>query len=68
FCALSAGPCKYTGKDMQTIHQDLGITNAQFNALAEDLYTAMDRNGVPYRVQNRLMALLAPMQKTVVEK
>jgi hemoglobin len=66
-CELTGGPCKYTGRDMATAHQKLNATNAQFNALAEDLYIAFDKVGVPYRVQNKVMALLAPMQPQVVK-
>jgi hemoglobin len=68
FCALSDGPCKYAGKDMTTIHEDMAITNAQFNALVEDLQAAMESRGIPSRVQNRLLAKLAPMQKQIVTK
>jgi hemoglobin len=68
FCELSGGPCKYTGKDMVTIHEDLKITNAQFNALAENLQTAMDKQSIPSRVQNKLIAKLAPMQRDIVTK
>ena len=68
FCELSGGPCQYKGKPMGEIHDGLNITNAQFNALAEDLQVAMDQAGVAPRVQNRLMAKLAPMQKTIVTK
>ena len=68
FCELSGGPCRYKGKDMKEIHDGLNITNAQFNALAEDLQLAMDKAGVATRVQNRLLSKLAPMQKTVVTK
>jgi hemoglobin len=68
FCALGGGPCEYKGKDMTTIHDGLNITNAQFNALAEDLQEAMDRNGVPSRIQNKLVAKLAPMQRSIVTK
>jgi hemoglobin len=66
-CNLTDGGCKYTGRDMYTSHAKLNITNAQFNALAEDLYAAFDRVHVPYRLQNRVVALLAPMQKDVVK-
>lgn len=68
FCELSGGPCKYGGKDMKTIHADLHITNAQFNALAEDLQLAMEKHGVPSREQNKLIAKLAPMQHSIVTK
>jgi len=66
-CNLTDGGCKYTGRDMYTSHAKLNITNAQFNALAEDLYEAFDRVHVPYRLQNRVVALLAPMQRDVVK-
>jgi hemoglobin len=67
-CNLSGGPCKYTGRDMRTAHAKLSINNAEFNALAEDLYRALDQAGVPYRLQNKLMALLAPMQHQIVTR
>jgi hemoglobin len=67
-CELTGGGCKYTGRDMKTSHEKINSTNAQFNALAEDLYIAFEKNGVPYRVQNKVMALLAPMQPDIVKK
>jgi hemoglobin len=66
-CNITGGGCKYTGRDMYTAHAKLNITNAEFNALAEDLYEAFDRVHVPYRYQNQVVALLAPMQKDVVK-
>ena len=68
FCALAGGPCVYKGKDMATIHDGLNITNAQFNALAEDLQAAMEQNGIANAVQNKLVARLAPMQRQIVTK
>jgi hemoglobin len=68
FCELAGGPCKYSGKDMKLIHDGLKITNAQFNALAEDLQTAMDSQGVSSRTQNKFMAKLATMQRAIVTK
>jgi hemoglobin len=66
-CALSGGPCRYSGRDMRTAHAKLNINTAEFNALAEDLYLALGKAGVPYRLQNRLMAFLAPMQRQIVK-
>jgi hemoglobin len=66
-CELSGGPCRYTGRDMRTAHQKLMIDTAQFDALAEDLYLALGRCGVPYRLQNKLMAKLAPMKRDIVK-
>lgn len=68
FCALSGGPCQYSGKPMKVIHEGMHITHAQFNALAEDLQLAMAQQAIPDRIQNRLIARLAPMQRDIVGK
>jgi hemoglobin len=81
FCEFAGGPCKYTGKyrdktmdgvgtvrDMATVHQDLKVTNAMFNALTEDLQIAMEQNNVPSSIANKLIAKLAPMQRAIVTK
>ena len=66
-CELTGGPCRYTGRNMFEAHKKLNATNAQFNALTEDLYIAFEKQGVPYRLQNKVMALLAPMQPQIVK-
>jgi len=68
FCYLLDGGCDYTGRDMKAAHKDMGLQDADFNALVEDLQWAMSKEGVPFRDQNRLLALLAPMHKDVVTK
>jgi hemoglobin len=65
-CKLAGGPCIYKGRSMAAAHEGLGLTRAKFNALAEDLQAGMQQAGVPYWTQNRLMALLAPMQRDIV--
>ena len=52
-CNITDGGCKYTGRDMYTSHAKLNITNAMFNALAEDLYAAFDREHVPTDCRTR---------------
>lgn len=66
FCVLSDGPCRYSGDGMKETHAGLQITSAQFNALAEDLQIAMEQAGIPSRLQNRLIARLAPMKRDIV--
>ncbi len=68
FTQLTGGPAVYSGRDMKTAHQSLGLRNADFNALAEDLQKAMEKNKVPVRAQNKLLAKLAPMQRQIVTK
>ncbi len=68
FCYLLGGPCRYTGRDMASVHADHGITTREFNALVENLQDAMDAEGVPFALQNRLLARLAPMHRDVVTR
>jgi hemoglobin len=68
FCYLLAGPCHYTGRDMAKSHKDMGLQATDFNALVENLQDAMDKEHVPFAAQNRLLAKLAPMERTVVER
>lgn len=64
---LNAG-CRYSGRDMKTAHKGLGTTHADLNALVEDLQRAMREAHVPFAAQNRLLAKLAPMDRTVTER
>jgi hemoglobin len=68
FCELAGGPCQYKGKDMYEAHEGMSISNAHFNALAEDLQIAMEMNQVPSSIANKLVAKLAPMQRPIVSK
>ncbi|MFM9864235.1 MAG: group I truncated hemoglobin [Micropepsaceae bacterium] len=64
-CVLAGGPCTYTGRDMRKSHAHLKLQNFHFNALVENLQTAMDENNIPFATQNELLAILAPMQRDV---
>jgi hemoglobin len=68
FCMVAGGPCAYTGHSMEAAHRGLHLTNANFNALVEDLQDAMDKQGIAFAVQNRFIARLAPMQHQVVSR
>ncbi|HEY1614197.1 MAG TPA: group 1 truncated hemoglobin [Rhizomicrobium sp.] len=67
-CVVAGGPCVYKGRTMHETHKGLHLTNRDFNALVEDLQKGMDTAGVSFRVQNRLLARLAPMQHDVVTR
>jgi hemoglobin len=67
-CQLSGGPCRYEGDTMKAAHADLGIRKADFNALVEVLQVAMDARQIPFREQNRLLALLAPMHRDIITR
>ena len=67
-CEAAGGPCKYTGKDMKTAHAGMGIANADFNALVEDLTKSLNKFNVGKAEQDQLLGVLGPMRPLIVEK
>jgi hemoglobin len=68
FCQVAGGPCTYTGHDMVAAHKGLHLTNANFNAVVEDLQAAMDSCSISFATQNRFLARLASYQHQVVTR
>lgn len=68
FCYVLGGGCAYTGRDMATAHKDMGVKPGDMGALVEILQKAMDKEGVPFGMQNRFLAKLAPMKRDIVNK
>jgi len=66
-CEASGGPCTYSGRDMKTTHKGMKVTTAAFNALVEDLVSALDTFNVPEKEKGELLAILGPMNKDIVE-
>lgn len=64
----SGGPQQYTGRDMKTAHAGMGIDNAAFDALVEDLVKALDKFAVPEQEKNELLGVLGSMRAAIVEK
>ena len=65
-CAGTGGPCTYTGRDMKSAHAGMGITDAQFNALVEDLIKTLDKFKVPEKDKGELLGVLGPMKPSIV--
>ena len=65
-CALGGGPCVYKGADMKSSHANLDIKKSDFHALVEVLQVSMDAKGIPFRRQNEMLALLAPMNRDII--
>lgn len=68
FCVILGGDCSYTGMDMVEAHAGIEVTHADFNILVEDLQVAMECRGIPTRAQNKLLAVLAPMHREVINR
>jgi len=66
FCELTGGPCKYDGDPMKPLHKPMKLTTADFNALVEAAQQAMREENISFRLQNKLIAILAPLHKEIV--
>lgn len=67
-CSASGGGCTYSGKDMKTAHAGMGVTEADFNALVEDLVKALDNAKVADADKQTLLGVLGPMKSDIVTK
>jgi hemoglobin len=68
FCAAAGGPCIYTGRDMKTSHQGMGITEAQWDAAAKHLVATLDKFKVPAKEKGELLDFVTSLKKDIVEK
>jgi hemoglobin len=68
FCDIMQGGCVYLGATMRDSHREMGVNQAHFYALVEALQVAMSRQGIPFRSQNKLLAVLAPMNRDIITR
>jgi hemoglobin len=66
-CDLAGGPCHYSGDTMRQVHAGHHISQAEFYGLVQVMRRAMLTHHVALRERNELLALLAPMERDVVE-
>jgi hemoglobin len=67
-CQGTGGPCVYKGKDMRTAHKGMGISDADFNALVEDLVKSLDKFNVPAKEKGELLGILGPLKPQIVNQ
>jgi hemoglobin len=67
-CMAAGGPQKYKGKSMPDAHKNMGVSDAHFGALVEDLIKALDFYKVPAKEKGELLGLLGPMKGDIVGK
>jgi len=65
-CQATGGPCTYTGRSMPDAHKGMHITEAEFNALVEDLTRSLDKFKVGEREKTELLTALGGMKGQIV--
>jgi len=64
-CMETGGPCQYEGLDMVETHSGMDIKYSEFDVFVTDFIAAMEAAGVPYRLQNKVLAIFAPMREDI---
>src|SRR5260221_3866977 len=65
-CQATGGPCVYKGAPMEVVHRGMHITDADFNALVEDLIKSLNKLNVPPPLQQQLLGILGPLKPQIV--
>jgi hemoglobin len=66
--SVSGGPFKYTGRGMKEVHQGMGITDAEFNALAGHLKAALEKNGAQPEDIATVLKVIGGTRGDIVER
>jgi hemoglobin len=67
FSLATGGPTQYTGKDMRSAHENLHITNPEFDASAGDLKATLDKLQIANQEQKELLSILESTREQIVE-
>jgi len=65
-CVATGGPCKYTGRDMKTVHTGLNITESDWDSTVKYLVGTLDKFKVPEKEKNEVLTALAGLKGDIV--
>jgi hemoglobin len=67
-CAATGGPCIYIGRSMRTVHEGLGITEADWELAVKHLVASLDKFKVGKAEKDDLLKALTGLKKDIVDK
>ena len=67
-CAATGGPCRYTGRAMKESHQQLKITEGQWQAMLTDFQKTLDKFKVPFKEQQELISIVGSTKMDIVTR
>jgi hemoglobin len=67
-CEVTGGPCRYAGRSMREVHAGMHISDADFDALVEDLGAALDHLNVGAREKGELLNVLGGLRRHIVTR
>ena len=67
-CALTGGPCEYVGREMETAHGGLAITDAEWAANRKHMSAALDKTNITGRDKEEFLALVESLKKQITAR
>ena len=64
----AGGPEKYSGRDMETTHEGMNISEEEFTASLDDILMVLDNHGIGNRAKNEVLGMLYAMKDEVVRQ
>lgn len=64
----SGGPEKYTGRDMETTHKGMNISEEEFAAALDDILMVLDNHGIGNQAKNEVLGMLYAMKDEVIRQ
>jgi hemoglobin len=66
FALATGGPAQYTGREIQSVHAGMKISNPEFDAAVGDLKASLDRLQIPNQEQKELLAIVESTRPQIV--
>ena len=66
--ASTGGPTIYTGRNMKTLHEGLGISREEYDAILRHATTTLDTLGMRGGEKNELLAWMAGLEGDMIER
>ena len=67
-CAVTGGPCKYTGLAMKDSHAHLNISEKEWGVMAGEFQKSLDKFKVPVAEQKELFAIVGTTHDDIVTR
>ena len=67
-CAATGGPCIYTGRDMETVHTGLNITDADWDVSVKHLVATLDKFKVPAQERQEVLTAISGLKPKIVNR
>ena len=64
----AGGPEEYTGRDMETTHQGMNISEEEFTAALDDILMVLDDHGIANQDKNEVLGMLYSMKDEVIRQ